>query len=611
MDTHLVDDEGIDGLLRASAVFGHLDADALVLVRDALVPRVVHNGEILMRQGDAADGLYLVGSGRLQVIIEREDGGTEVISEIGRGDLVGEMALLTDSPRSATIAAVRDSHLLFLPSDGFAHVVQSYPEALRTISSVLISKLMHTIHHGSTTTPATSIVIVPLDESSPVRELGDRLASSLRPLLGPVPVVRSDDRPAELGLASELRRAAWREQLETANGAVIYLAAPTFDPWTDECIANSDLVVLAAAADGPPGTRAIEDELERRQGSAARRSELVLLHAPGTHTPRGTRRWLGARRVNRHHHVRIDRAGDYDRVARLLVGRGVGVVFSGGGARGIAHVGVLRALIEHGVTIDATAGASIGSIVAGAVARGDQPDEVAAQIRAAVVDRSPVDITFPSVSFAAGGRVTHHIKEGARGLDLEDTWLNFLCVSTNLTRGALEIHQHGPAWTAVRSSFSVPGLFPPMRNEAGDVLVDGGILDNMPVAPLRAAHSGITVIAVDVGARRDFTSGTLPDSGVVSGWRFLANNLRKQSLENLTTLPRILMRLTELGSLGNDDHGECYIRPSLTGVSLLDFNKFDQLIEMGQRDAAPVLDAWLAPSAPSHLPSPPPPLTAK
>ena len=137
-------------------------------------------------------------------MIEKEDGKTEVINEIGRGDLVGEMALLTDSPRSATITAVRDSHLLFLSSDAFGHVVQSHPQALRTISSVLISKLMHTIRYGSTTTPATSIVIVPLDESPPVRELGERLASSLRPLVGPVPVVHPDDAPAELRLASQL-----------------------------------------------------------------------------------------------------------------------------------------------------------------------------------------------------------------------------------------------------------------------------------------------------------------------------------------------------------------------------------------------------------------------
>jgi NTE family protein len=601
MEIDLVDDESIDGLLRASAPFGQLDDTALDLVRTALDPRVVRNGEVLMRQGDAADGLYLVGSGRLQVKIEREDGSEEVINEVGRGALVGEMALLTDSPRSATITALRDSHVLFLSSDAFGRVVQAHPSALRVISSALISKLMYSIRYGSTPTPATSIVILPLDESEPVRELGDRLARSLELLSGLVPVVRADDMPAELAESSQLRRAAWREQLEAAHGAVVYVAEPTFGKWTDECVANSDLVVLAAAAEGMSRIRAVEDELERRQGAVARRTELVLLHAPHTDTPRGTRRWLGPRHVDRHHHVRVDRVGDYDRVARLLVDRGVGVVFSGGGARGIAHVGVYRALLERGVAIDATAGASIGAIVAGAVARGDEPDDVAAQIRAAVVDRSPVDFTFPSVSFAAGGRVTHHIKEGAQGLDLEDTWLNFLCVSTNLTRGALEVHKQGPGWTAVRSSFSVPGLFPPMRNDAGDVLVDGGILDNMPVAPLRAAHSGITVIAIDVGARREFMSADLPDTGVISGWRFLVNNLRQRSLENLTTLPRVLMRLTELGSLGDDDHGECYIRPELTGVSLLDFDKFDELIRLGERDAVPALDAWIAARRPAPV----------
>jgi predicted acylesterase/phospholipase RssA/CRP-like cAMP-binding protein len=594
MVSEVVDDNSIDDLLRASPVFGGLGADALDLVRNALELRVVRDGEVLMRLGDAADGLYLIGSGRLQVVIERPDGSAVVINEVGRGDVVGEMALLTDSPRSATIVALRDSHVLFLASDAFASVVRAHPDALRGISGALISKLMHTIRFGSITTPATSIAIVPLDDREAVRELGEQLARSLEPMVGKVPVVHAADMQASLGDASQLQRAAWRERLEAAHGAVVYVAEPTDSSWTNECVAGSDLTVLAASAGGSSRVRDIERELDQRRGPVTHRTELVLLHPSITATPRGTRHWLEGRRVDRHHHVRINRAADYDRVARLLIGRGVGVVFSGGGARGIAHIGVLQALCDRGITIDATAGASIGAIVAGAVARGDQPEGVAAQIRAAVVDQSPIDLTFPGVSLAAGKRVTHQITQGAQGLDLEDTWLNFLCVSTNLTRGALEIHQRGPAWTAVRSSFSVPGLFPPMRSDTGDVLVDGGILDNMPVMPLRATHSGMTVIAVDVGARREFISGALPHSGVVSGWRFLADNVRRRSLENLTTLPRILMRLTELGSLGDDDHGECYIQPALTGVSLLDFARFDELVEIGVRDAAPVLDAWLA-----------------
>jgi predicted acylesterase/phospholipase RssA len=133
-----------------------------------------------------------------------------------------------------------------------------------------------------------------------------------------------------------------------------------------------------------------------------------------------------------------------------------------------------------------------------------------------------------------------------------------------------------------------------MRNAEGDVLVDGGLLSNLPVSTLRAEHAGINVIAVDVGAPREFMSGKLPDSGVVSGWRFLLNNVRQRSLDNLTSLPRVLMRLTELGSLGDDDLGDCYIRLEMPGVSLLDFDRFDDLVAMGADDAARTLDEWLA-----------------
>lgn len=595
MEPDVVDDETVDRLLRASPVFGGLDSEARAVLLEELELRTSRRGEVLMRQGDTADGLYLIGSGRLQVILTQHDGTDVVLNEAGRGELVGEMALLTDKPRSATIIALRDSHVLFLSTEAFSRIVQAHPQALRVISSALIDKLMNTIRQGTTTSPATSIAILPLDDSIHVRELGARLGRCLEPLVGTVSVVTADSARAELGSnPSNLARAVWREHLEGAFGAVVYIAGSTFDPWTDECVQQADLVVLAAAARAPRAIRAVEHEIKRRQGSAVHRMELVLLHEPETSTPRGTRSWLAERSVDRHHHIRVDRDGDYERVARLLVGKGIGVVFSGGGARGIAHIGALRALRARGIPIDATAGASIGAIVAGAVARGDSADRVSEQIRAAVVDRSPVDLTLPTVSFASGARVTQHIKDGAQGLDVEDTWLNFLCVSTNLTQGRLEIHERGPAWAAVRSSFSVPGLFPPMSNPEGDVLVDGGILDNLPVTPLRARHAGITVISFDVGARRDFLSGAVPTEGVVSGWRFLATTLRSRALGSLTSLPRLLMRLTELSSLGDEDLGDCYVRPELQGVSLLDFDKFQDLVEMGERDSAPALDEWLA-----------------
>jgi predicted acylesterase/phospholipase RssA/CRP-like cAMP-binding protein len=603
MKNDVVDDESIARLLADSAIFGGLEPDARAVLAKEFTNRVVRRGEVLFNQGDAADGLYLVGSGRLQVILTKDDDSRVVLSEVARGELTGEMALLTDKPRSATIVALRDSHLLFLSTDAFDRVVQDHPHAHRVISTALIDKLMDTIRLGPTVSPATSIVIVPLDDGDYVKELPGRLSASLERLIGSVPVVRSLDMQAALGDApSTLAVAAWREQIEAANSAVIYVGETTFDPWTDDCVHQADLVLYAAAARGAYALRAVETELRRQESSLSRRAELILLHEPTTVMPRGTRNWLAQRPVDRHHHIRVDRDGDYDRVARLLVGQAIGVVFSGGGARGIAHIGALKALRDRGVPIDASAGASIGAIIAGSVATGATPDEVADLIRAAVVDKSPVDLTFPTVSFAAGARVTDHIKTGAQGLDVEDAWIPSMCVSTNLTAGSLEVHTSGPAWKAIRSSFSVPGLFPPMLNDAGETLVDGGMLDNLPIAPFRALHAGITVIGIDVGAQHDFSSGSADAEGVVSGWKMLATSVRQRTLGNFTSLPRLLMRLTELGSLGSTDRGDCPIRLVMNGVSLLDFNKFDELIATGERESAQVLDEWLAsPRVPAAL----------
>ena len=100
----------------------------------------------------------------------------------------------------------------------------------------------------------------------------------------------------------------WREQVEASHGAVIYVAEPEFDTWTDECVQHADLVLLAAAAGGARVIRPIEHELAPPlRLPVSRRTELVLLHEPTVDTPRGVRHWVRDRAVNGHHNVRVDR----------------------------------------------------------------------------------------------------------------------------------------------------------------------------------------------------------------------------------------------------------------------------------------------------------------
>ncbi len=392
------------------------------------------------------------------------------------------------------------------------------------------------------------------------------------------------------------RLAAWSEELETENDVVVYLADPEPTTWTRACIRQADLLLLVADATTDPDLRHLEQEVLRSREVSHSRIELVLVHPAWTEDPRGTSRWLDPRTVHRHHHVRVDRREDVDCVARLILSRGIGVVYSGGGARGLAELGVLRALHEANIPIDAVGGTSIGSIIAGATASGMDLDATIVMMRAALTEgKSPVDFTFPAISIASGGRVSQRMQEAARGLDFEDQWRNGFCVSTNLTRGAIEIHRTGPAWLGLRASFSIPGVFPPMRTASGDVLVDGGVLDNMPVGIMRGLHDGISVIAIDVGSKKDMRAGELPHSGVQSGWKWLMQKMDPRvDNPDMAGIIRVMMRITELGGTGNQDLGDLYIRPPVDGIAMLDFSAFDELLELGYATASVAIEEWLA-----------------
>ena len=121
------------------------------------------------------------------------------------------------------------------------------------------------------------------------------------------------------------------------------------------------------------------------------------------------------------------------------------------------------------------------------------------------------------------------------------------------------------------------------------------MLDNMPVGVMRNEHDGITVIGVDVGRARDVVAGALPEDGVVSGWRLLRNRLRRKANRTASAgLGGILMRLTELGSDRDADHGDVYIRPDVDDYSIADFKAFDRLVELGYEAGSRIIAEWLA-----------------
>lgn len=553
---------------------------------DRLQPRSLRGGEVLMREGDEADGLYLLQAGRLRAL--GGDGeGWRVLGDIGRGEVVGEAALLTDQPRSATVVALRDSELLHLSVQSFEEVIAENPSFLRAVSAQVVRRMLATQSGPLPSRPITTAAVVPLHAAPLADGSATALAAAMAAGARRAVVVRSQDRPAS-------DNARWVQALESENDLVVYRGEAGDDDATVAFLRQADVVVLVADADQHPDPTAFEAVLAAHRRKIDVPVELVLVHPAGRVEPRGTSRWLKDRDVRRHHHVHADDAGDAARVARLLTNRGIGLVLSGGGARSMAEIGVVRALGELGIPIDAVGGTSAGALVAGAVARGWSVEQVRAVLHDGMVAQgSPIDPTVPLTSLAAGRRMTERLRMAAGDVDIEDLWLPFYCVSTNLSHNRAEVHRRGRGWRAVRASMSIPGVFPPVA-EGGDVLVDGGLIDNMPVGEMRRAHEGITVIAVDVGVQRGLGAGDLPESTVLHGWRLMFDRLhpgrRSPQVAGILT---ILARLTELGgSSRSTEMPDVLVRPDVERFAMLDFGRFDELVEHGHREALATLGEW-------------------
>ena len=380
----------------------------------------------------------------------------------------------------------------------------------------------------------------------------------------------------------------WLQRTERAHGFVLYEADPTPTMWTTRCLRQADRVVRVARAGAPANLNAIEQQLLAPDSpSTPARQELVLLHQ-GRGVPAGTARWLAARPVAAHHHVLVGEAGHYRRLARLVSGRAVGVVFGGGGARGSAHLGVVRALEDAGVPLDVVGGTSIGSVAAFMCAMGWDHQTRMEKLPFFFSRPLILQPTIPLVSLSSGRRLTKLITDETERRSIEDLWIRFFAVSTNISQATQVVHQRGDLATALRASVSLPGILPPMT-QGKDLLVDGGLLNNLPIDVMRGVLGGGRIIAVDLRRRVEFTMQA--DVGPsLSGWQVLRRRARRGPEPfDPPGIATILARSVELAGLINDRavldrrQIDLYLTPPGGGIGLLDFDASPQLVDEAYR----------------------------
>jgi NTE family protein len=585
-------------------IFGRVEDEFV----DAALPMLdwieLTGGETLMSEGDAPSGVYFVISGRMRAFVS--NGGTlQAIGEIGRGETVGEMGVLTGEPRAATVIAIRDTVLAYAKREVFDALWHKHPQLPVHMAKIIIERLKRSATRKPPRKPAT-IALMAITDGVDLRALGDDLVQALD--RWGVATIETSERINERfgpGAAditekeseTHHRVTTWLDDVEFWNEFVLLLTDEQDTEWTRRCLRHADEILLVARADAPVQLGEREAQLcmgEDRVTGA--RQTLLLLHGKDVTHPTGTAAWLDRRPIDAHFHVRPWFQKDIDRLARIISRNAIGLVLAGGGARGFAHLGVVKALEEEGIEIDFVGGTSIGAAMAAYVSWGHSSDMMIALARKTFGSNPTGDLNFlPMLSLIKGGRLRKTIAKGmvaaiGREADVVDSWRTLYCVASNYTTAQEVVITRGKIDRAVRASVSIPVALPPVLWE-GELLIDGGVFNNFPT-DVMARMGARRIIGVDL-ARRSAKKFDFEE--VPSTWQLLLDKLRprKKRRYRLPTLGSVLMGVTILYSESRREQAkqsvDIYLNPELAGIGLLDWKGFDRIVKLGYAGAKDVL----------------------
>ena len=555
-----------------------LGPECLAMLENELSWIALPGGQVLFQEGEPAEALYLLTTGVLGVIATTADQGQLLVAEVHAGETVGEMSLITGDAHSATVVALRHSEFYRMPKAVFDRLVVEEPKFLAWITRLVVQRLHRTTKRTKLAQRA-AVALIPLDDSVPIETVAAGIIAALK--REGLSAFRFEPNATDQSIE-------WFDELESAHNVVIYQAEPIHTgttPWCRFCLRQTDRVVLV----GMPGS-AIPDPLPLpANGKAGQQPSVDLVVVEAMERGRTGTVPEAPQRFGTIHHLRLHAPGDSARLARHLAGRAVGLVLSGGAARGFAHIGAIRAWREAGLAIDRIGGASMGAIIAAGVASGWDDRELRDRIHQAFVRTNPLnDYTVPWIALFRGETVNRLLRRHFNQITIEALWRPFFAVSTNLTRGGLRVHRHGVLWRALRASIAIPGVLPPLLDD-DEVLVDGGVVDNFPVAIMAASGRG-PIVGVDVGG----AEALMPGTEVPLNRRGLMGFLRPDP----GRLPGIVSLLSRVGTVSSSLQTSLaqaqlslLIQPPIADVPLLDWQSFDRAVDAGYRAAAAAIEA--------------------
>ena len=576
--------------------FKGLPSEDLTALEARIVPIPVRRGTALVVEGDIADALYVVLSGRFVVETKASAG---PIAEIAVGSPIGEIAFFAGGPRTATVRAIRDSVVVRLTREDFDEISAKSPDVWRTITSTLAERLAaetrktRELRNGQPTKPRPRTIALVAASGAPIppvfltafAEVAQRRSRTL---------VLSSTMLAEhvsSGSIDSLDATHALNSLESHFDTIVFVADPALNSWTEKAIRQADEIVLVAdTADSPVGSEVALNAMEAFALALHPRPRLrlVLLHSRQG-AVQGTRYWLSNRAPEMHHHVALGLLEDVERLWRFLNNEALGFVACGGGAYCSAHIGLYKAFRESGTSFDLFGGTSGGAAMAAAFAQDMPPEEIDARVHRMFIEGKALQrYTLPRYSLLDHTHFESHLIAEYGNTRIEDLWKPFFAVSADLSDYGPEVHRSGPVWEAIRASAAIPAMLPPFYSKEGRMLVDGSVLSNVPVEIMHALKGGPNVVVsfnAPQGERFDVSYGDLPARGELL--RRSLNPFKRAALPRAPSAVTVLIR----SLMANRDHFERLLEPSdwllmppvPMDMGALDWRRHSEIMESAYR----------------------------
>jgi NTE family protein len=585
----------------ALSAFGELSPEQQAEIWSWARVRPLLSGETLVLQNTAADAIFVVVSGRFEVRVE---GKPVPLAEIGVGQPIGEIAFFAGGLRTATVVAVRDSVVLELDRASFEEIARRVPAVYDQLLASLARRLAETtarVTRSIRLAAARTIALVAAGYADIPAQFFRRLRTAFAGSGKYLFLSRADLEERFPNL--ELDDAAitnWLNLIESEYELIIYQADAKPTEWTRKAIRQADQLFLLAYGRAAGSLNSVE-EIGLAIHPASRR-RLVRIHDHRVPVTTGTADWLRQRDVAMHHHVSLEDDEDFNSLYRFVTGRAVGFVASGGGGFGPAHVGIFKAFQERGAKFDMLGGTSVGAAVLAGFALSLTPAQLDLALKDIFISsRGFKRWTWPRYSLLDHVEFDKALQRQCRDAQIEDMWRPYFAVATDIDQAGhgLNVMRRGPLWKAVRASGSIPAILPPVFTDDGRMLVDGGVVDNIPLAPMKALKSGPNLVVHfdEPPAQRH----KVKYENIPGRWQLLRRMVNPFAREKLPDVPgpiSVLRRCVGIHQnpdlLPIESSDLVLAPPAFPGSSAIDFDRHTEVFEAAYRWCDSHIDRLIA-----------------